>query len=289
MKWIQNPLNRYRQGDLWPKKRLPRDVREPVFLFLFTPPYSGSTALAMILKSAEGHVGLNRICEGNWLVPGLSQDDRGNPEKFVDWDSVRSVWLKKLSELEKEGGEVKLVVEKSPPNLVRAEQILKAFPKHEIMVFNRNPYANCSSMLHRRKGSELMPEDQRIALLAELASKWLRRAGHAKNIIDVHDPVAFTYEQFCEDVEATVNMAIERIPALAGINPHLEVKVKDYPPQKISDQNKRQISLLSEAELEAIAEILKDHEGLLNAFGYTSDWRRDIEQGGAGNPAPRNA
>lgn len=262
---------------------------EPTFLFLFTPPYSGSTALAKILNSASSSMSLSHICEGQWLVPGLCKKDRWKPEKRIEWESVRSVWLSKVRMVQDLVGPVDLVIEKSPPNLVRSEQILESFPNHEIMVFNRNPYANCASILYRHHNPENKSEDDRIEILKVLAAAWAFRSDYAKKIIDLHDPVAFTYEEFCADVNSTMRATMKRIPLLKGINPDLQIKVKDYAPQRISDQNKRQISKLSERELEIIGETLKKNEVLLNAFGYTSEWKNDVEQGGAGNAAARRA
>jgi hypothetical protein len=273
----------------WPQPCHSPLENEPTFLFLFTPPHSGSTALAKMLNSASSSMVLTGKCEGQWLVPGLCKLDRWEPEKRIEWQSVKSVWMSKVRMVEELIGRVDLVIEKSPPNLVRSEQLLRHFPNHEIMVFNRNPYANCASALYRHHDPVDKSEDDRIEILKGLAAAWATRSDYAKTIIDLHDPIAFTYEEFCADVDSTMRTTMERIPLLKGINPDLQMKVKDYAPQRISDQNKRQISKLSERELETIAETFRKHEVLLNSFGYTSDWKKDVEQGGAGNAAPRRA
>jgi hypothetical protein len=273
----------------WPQIHFAPLAKEPTFLFLFTPPYSGSTALAKILNSAHGSMALNGNCEGQWLVPGMCKLDRWKPEKHIEWSSVRSVWLSKVRMVEDLVGRIDLVIEKSPPNLVRSSQLLENFPNHEIIVFNRNPYANCASILFRHHDPENKSEEQRIKIVEGLAKQWAFRSAYAKKIIDLHDPVAFTYEEFCSDIASTMNATVERISLLNGINPDIEVKIKDYAPQKISDQNKRQIAKLSERELEVIGQTLKENESLLNSFGYTSEWKKDVEQGGAGNVAPRRA
>lgn len=271
----------------WPHPFCPQVEHEPTFLFVFTPPNSGSTALAKILNSAHSSMTLKKNGEGQSLIPGLHKSGRWNPEMKIDWSSVKAVWMSKVRMVEELVGRIDFVIEKSPPNLVRSAQLLEQFPKHEIIVFNRNPYANCASLLYRHHQPDLKSEDERIATLKVLAKKWLIRAGYAKNIITHHSPVTFTYEELCGDVAATVAKIKEQIPLLEGISPELEIKVKDYPPQKISDQNKRQIANLSEREKEAIGESFKEHEELLNSFGYTSDYTEDVEQGGAGDVATR--
>ena len=60
---------------------------EPFFLFIITPPRSGSTALAQILNSAQETTFLNKRGEGQWLIPGLCEADRWNPDTFVNTHS----------------------------------------------------------------------------------------------------------------------------------------------------------------------------------------------------------
>lgn len=264
-------VKRHYLPEEWPRPGYSKIEHEPTFLFLFTPPYSGSTALAKILNSAHSSMMLHPKGEGQWLIPGLCKSDRWEPEKKIDWSSVKAVWMSRVRMVEELVGRVDLVIEKSPPNLARSAGFLDQFPNHEIIVFNRNPYANCASILYRRYQPESKSEGERIAILKDLAQNWLSRASYAQKIIKDHSPVSFTYEEFCGDVEATVSKITEKIPLLEGICPELEINVKDYPPQRISDQNKRQIAKLSEKEREAIGQVLKGNEELLNLFGYTAD------------------
>ena len=267
----------------WPRPDYSKLEHEPTFLFVFTPPYSGSTALVRILNSAHASMTLQHMGEGEWLVPGLNNTGRWEPTKEIDWESVKAVWFNKVRSVEELTGRVDLVIEKSPPNLCRADLYLKHFPKHQIIVLNRNPYANCASNLYRSFKPQTKTEDERIGILKQLADNWITRATYARNIIQNHDTLAFTYEEFCQDVEATVAKMTTKMPLLQGISAELEVKVKDYPRQKISNQNSRQIGKLSEKEIKTIADLFKPHEELLNSFGYTSDEKQDVKQGGASN------
>jgi hypothetical protein len=61
------------------------------------------------------------------VTPGVRCDDeRWDPAKKVDWASVRAVWLHRVAEL-RARGRVDVVIEKSPPNMVRLEGLLEAF------------------------------------------------------------------------------------------------------------------------------------------------------------------
>ncbi len=265
----------------WPHPKHSPVQHEPTFLFIFTPPYSGSTALAKVLNSAPSSMMLLPNGEGQWLVPGLRRKDRWQPDKYVDWSSVKAVWMSRVRMVEELVGKVELVVEKSPSNLVRSSQLLKHFPRHEVIVFNRNPYANCASILYRQYKRNIKSEARRMDLLTHLAERWVFRSEYARELINLKNPAHFTYEEFCRNTGLVIEQAISRIPLLNGASTDLELSIKDYAPRKIADQNNRQISQLSPEEKEAIGHALSDHEDLLQFFGYTSKWEEDIEKGGA--------
>lgn len=265
----------------WPRPVYSTKENEPIFIFIFTPPYSGSTVLAKILNSSSSSMLLHRKGEGQWLIPGLSRFDRWDPEKFVDWESVKAVWMSKVRSIEQLVGKIEFVIEKSPPNIVRAEALLKQFPNHELIAINRNPFANCSSILHRWHNPSTKSEDERKSILKRIANDWVVRSKVIQNLVEVHSPIYFSYEEFCRDTGHWVTKLVERIPELEGISPSLTFQIKDYPPQRISNQNKRQIAKLSDKELEVIGIYLRDYEELLNYFGYTSAWWKPIDEGGS--------
>lgn len=252
----------------WPKPQAPTLLGEPTFLFILTPPHSGSTALAQALNSAHAATLLEERGEGQWLIPGMCQEDRWNPDKYIDWESVKAVWFSRLHFIESLVGKRDVVIEKSPPNIVRIEGLTKHFPKHEFIVFNRNPYACCASILYRNHAPRNLPDEKRIEILKDKARLWVFRSEWLKRHIQTYAPIFFTYEQFCRDPKGTLEKVVAAVPELTGINPERLIKVKDYPPQQIIDQNERQIRNLSPADRDAISEVLRPHEKLLQFFGY---------------------
>lgn len=154
----------------WPTPKLSQLDYEPRFLFVLTPPYSGSTALSKVLNSADGSMTLRPDGEGQWLVPGLGKLDRWDPKKYINWDSVEIVWRNKIRMVEELVGRVDIVIEKSPPHMIRSEALMKRFPQNDLIVFNRNPYANCASILHRNYSPQKKTEAERIQNLQQLAS-----------------------------------------------------------------------------------------------------------------------
>ena len=81
--------------------------------------------------------------------PRKCEADRWDREKVVTWESVRSVWLERAELIKSLVQDVDLIIEKSPPNLVRIDQLIAHFPNHSLVAFNRNPYAICSSIFYR--------------------------------------------------------------------------------------------------------------------------------------------
>ena len=269
------------KSSIWPKPRYSCNISDYHFLFILTPPYSGSTALAQVLNSANNSMLLQKRGEGQWLIPGLCQKNRWDPSKKVDWESVKSTWLSRVSMVDSLVGKIDVIIEKSPPNIVRAEQLLDTFTNNKIITFNRNPYANCSSILYRHHSPADKTELERITILRELAANWIFRSTLIKKWVDNLQTVNFTYEQFCSSPELQIKRITDVLPLLAGVNAGNPIRVKDYALQGISNQNRRQINNLSKQEKIAISEELRDHESLLNFFGYTSVWNTGIEDGGA--------
>jgi len=242
--------------------------KEPHFLFIITPSYSGSTALAQILNSSNSTTFLHENGEGQWLIPGMCETDRWDREKTINWESVRSIWLKRIELIKALDRNVELVIEKSPPNLVRIDKLIKVFPNHSLMAFNRNPYANCSSILYRHHDPKNKREKERIKIVSRIADKWLFRSGWIKKWIDEWDLTYFTYEQFCTEPEACVSKLAVNLSALQTVDVNTNIKVKDYKIQAIANFNAEQISKLSQKEVDAISNVLTKDPKLVSFFDY---------------------
>jgi len=241
---------------------------EPHFLFIITPPNSGSTALAKILESSHSAELLHKNGEGQWLIPEMSGGDRWNREKTINWELVRSVWLEKIELIRASNQDVELFIEKSPPNLVRMDQLIDVFPKHSLMAFNRNPYASCSSILYRYNSPEDKDEEERIKNVSRIADKWVSRSGWIKRWIDKWQITNFTYEQFCAEPAVYVSELAVKLPVLQTVDVNRSIKVKDYKMQEIVDCNVEQISKLAQKEVDAISEVLTKNPEVVSFFGY---------------------
>lgn len=252
---------------LWPAPHFDPG-EEPHFLFIITPPFSGSTALAKILNTSHRTVLLENRGEGQWLVPGLCQEDRWNPDKQVDYASVRAVWMSRFQMLKQFTPGADVVVEKSPPNMVRIEQLANIFPNHSFIANNRNPYASCSSRLYRNfKGAQLDPA-QRLVVLERLLADWLTRSAVIQALVVRRGIPLLTYEEFCQHPPRLLDILRLPVGVTDTINPAACVQVKDYQPQPIINQNERQMARLTDAETAHMAQQLAPHQRLLAFFGY---------------------
>lgn len=251
----------------WPMPAADR-VNQPHVLFLVTPPFSGSTAIAELLRSSPFVTFLEERAEGQWLLPGLGSDQRWDADMFVDYSSVQATWLSRWQQLQAADPALRVVVEKSPPNMVRLDALAALFTDVSFLANNRDPYANCASILYRMHEGETLASEDRIQQLRTLTSHWVLRSAKIRELVSRLSIPLLTYEQFC-DAPASIIGKLDMPPGVAEtIDVQARVQVKDYPMQGIANQNQRQIALLSDEEAAAISEVLTPQQELLDYFGY---------------------
>ena len=251
----------------WPIPKFDENV-QPHFLFIITPPYSGSTALSGLLNSSHRTMILQETGEGQWLIPGLCEKDRWCPDKEINYLSIKAVWLSKFQEIKRLTHNVDVVIEKSPPNMMRIEKLSSQFKNHSFIANNRNPYANCASILYREHDVENVDSEQRIRILSKLADDWIKRSQKIRELVLRLNIPLITYEDFCHDPSSILNKLELPYGVSDTINPKAKVKVKDYKFQGIFNQNRRQISYLKKEEIKHLNNILNTNEELLFFYGY---------------------
>jgi len=244
---------------------------EPLFVFLLTPPYSGSTAIAKFLATAPQIGLLQKKGEGQWLVPGLSESDRWDANKPVNYSSVKAVWLSAWQNLRTEGGGMpSVVIEKSPPNLVRIKRLARLFKSVSFIANNRDPFANCASVLTRQHNPGSLSQLERRTVMKNLAKAWIMRSKLIQILVqDLNCPFC-SYEEFCKKPASLLDKLELPKSVVSQIDLDPVIKVKDYKPQNIANQNSRQIKYLNESDFEVIGETLDSHKQLVEFFGYRS-------------------
>ncbi len=253
----------------WPLPQYDDTKVEPHFIFIVAPPYSGSTALAKILNSSWRTMLLQNKGEGQWLIPGLCEHDRWNPNKEVNYKSVKAVWLQKYQNEKKTNSKIDVVIEKSPPNMMRIEKLSAQFKYFSMIANNRNPYANCASILYRNHDAEKIGYEERSNLLKQLVKGWVLRSIRIKEIVNELQIPLITYEVFCRNPHSLLGVLQKPNGIAESINPNCEVKIKDYKVQGILNMNDRQISNLKDREIDVVSKILSRNKDLMDFFNYT--------------------
>ena len=253
-------------AELWPMPHYECPI-EPHFFFVATPPNSGSTVLALLLNTSPHTVTLSENAEAQWMVPGLKRDHRWMASMKIDTASIRACWMAAFSRQYAQNPQAHTVIEKSPPNLVRMEQIASAFPRHSIMVNNRDPYANAASIGYRYFDFDTLGEEARIAQLRKIIDKWQMRSRHLRSLVQAGYPL-MTYEAFCANPRELLDKVDLPDTVKATIDFGSSVVVKDYGSQTLSNQNARQTDMLSRAEIAAITEELARDPALVQFFDY---------------------
>lgn len=261
-------MNLFRKKQVrWPLPKFDKND-QPHFLFIITPPYSGSTVFSELLNTSHRTMILQPRGEGQWLVPGLCEKDRWNPEKEVNYLSVKSTWLSKYQQVKRLTRNIDVVIEKSPPNMMRMNQLSSQFLDYSFIANNRDPYANCASILYRHHDADNLSPDKRKKVLTRLVNDWIVRSAKIKELIENLRAPLLTYEEFCHNPSSILNILDLPKGVSDSINPDASVKVKDYKSQPISNQNERQINNLTEEEIEHIRESLEPSKQLVDYFGY---------------------
>lgn len=246
------------------------------WLLMLTMPNSGSTSFGKILMTAKAAVSLTDRCEGEWLIPSMSNlRTRWDDDYEPSMTRVRARWLWRLR---KSAGSPRLVIEKSPPNMVRIDQLRAALHpmKTYTVILVRDPYAVCEGW-HRRYGKEglartSMPKlagvDNDLDYFRLLGEYWVHRgrylANQRANALSV-----VRYEDLVTNPAAIIAELAAQIPLLSDVEPGASVAVKDYELQILRDMNEQQIAALSTDQIDAISSGLEQGMDTVTSLGYT--------------------
>jgi hypothetical protein len=244
---------------------------DPHFIFLLTPPNSGSTAIARVFNTSKKVALLRENGEGQWLIRGL-YEDRWNEKKAINQDSIISVWSHKYHKLKKFNPEVEFIFEKSPPNIVRIRDLCNIFPNNTLIANNRDPYANISSIFfgyQSEKQINNLNTHEREKKIHEITLEWIYRSKIIKEEVIKNNIPLITYEQFCNN-PLMLNNLLSKIPEISSIalNYDSKIKVKKYGFRTITNFNEQQISNLEKRDISIISNTLKENHDILSFFKY---------------------
>ena len=252
--------------ETWPKPNFVAEDR-PHVLFILAPPYTGSTAIATLLNSSTRTMLLHEQGEGQWLIPGLCAEDRWNPKMSVDDASVEAVWIRRYQDEKTSNPNVEVVIEKSPPNMMRIDTLAALFPRSSFLAYNRDPVATCASHFHHHHAAK-RDRDERLAAIDSVVQKWIDRSTRIRELVEARHIPMISYEAFCKEPALLRGMLQLTDDVIASINFCAKVSVKGSVPKPIENQNGQRVSDLTVDELALLHRRLAGSRPLLQFFGY---------------------
>ena len=228
---------------------------KPSYLFVLCPPYSGSTLLWKLLATSGSVSALPR--EGQFLdeVSDIMREGPWDRSRQLPWPQIKAVWARYWDH------DKPLLLEKSPPNIIRAQEIAQHFRPLQFVLMVRNPYAHAEG-LQRRNGWPLRRA-------ANFALMCLRTQLENANSLD--NTLVLTYEQLVAD-PAQACAALARFqPALADMDPGASFEVHSVDgtvDRPITDLNAKKIAVLSKDDLATLNASFEPARDVLEAWGY---------------------
>lgn len=228
------------------------------YLFVLSPPYSGSTVLWKLLATSPNVSAL--ATEGQFLN-SVRESMRSAPwdtKRRLSWDKIKREWDNAWDRSKP------ILLEKSPPNLSRAHEIEKVFLPSYFIAMIQNPYAHCEGLVRRNSN---------LAEGMDGAAKfWVRCAQYQRrNIQGLSRIIHFTYETLTRNPWQVCEQMIEFIPELQQLDAEAPISTESVlgtGPKKIVNFTRLKIDLLSTKDILSINRILMDHRDLMEFFGY---------------------
>lgn len=260
------------------------------FIFLLSPPRSGTTVYANIFRTSRSLEFLQPRAEGQWLTSELNSDKKWDDDYRPNFQNISHAWLNKVEYIKRNNPSCRIIFEKSPPNMLRIEELSMLFPDNFIFASNRNPLAYIASSSQRSSQNydiykqiiKFLPMSRnktmfccrlanlsRTNLIKGLALQWIYISDILMSKIQKLSLPCVSYERFCSNP----SMLFDILPpdyksCLNDIDFYADILIKDYQPQSIENQNKKQISSLSHADLDVAFKMLSKRKDLLEFFDY---------------------
>lgn len=185
----------------------------------------------------------------------MFHDDRWNIQKQFPWEKIKKIWIE-YWDLSKA-----VLLEKSPPNIIRAISIEKHFTDCKFICLVRNPYAQIEGKIRRH--------EKDIAAATEEILFYLKT--QQKNIEQLNSVLYLSYEELTNHPEVAKEKIIEFIPELADISITQKYKAHNFKTSSkmgIVNLNKEKIDRLTDNQITLINGIFEKEKEVLEYFGY---------------------
>jgi hypothetical protein len=195
--------------------------------------------------------------EGQFLpeVKEVMRRDPWNPDSKLPWKKIKNVWDNYWDQ------EKPLLLEKSPPNIIRTKDIVKHFSPVYFILMVRNPYAFCEGLIRRNNWSS--------SRAVCFAVRCLRQ--QVNNSEKLTNALCFTYEELVANPESISQRIRAFIPQVGALDHNKKMKVHSIDgaiERGIVDLNKKKITNLSPKQLGEINKVLNKNAEVMDYWGY---------------------
>ena len=183
------------------------------------------------------------------------RDKPWNRDQVLPWPDIKAVW-KTYWDTSKP-----ILLEKSPPNLIRTRDILAHFHPVSFIVMVRNPYAHCEGLMRRNQWT--------AKRAANFSMKCLQ--AQLKNSRELENTLVFTYESLVRSPANACSQLTAFMPGLGSLKHEASFEVHSVDgtlSRPIIDLNAKKIAALSVDTMEALNTIFRQHEETIKAWGY---------------------
>ena len=232
-----------------------RETPMSSYLFVLCPPYSGSTLLWKLLSTSDNVSSLPLEGQSLRELKTLMRDKPWDATQVLPWPQIKAVWETYWDQKKT------VLLEKSPPNLIRVDDILIHFQPVKFIVMVRNPYAHCEGLI-RRNGWKLKRA-------ANFSMMCLRT--QLENARRLEDALVLTYESLVEDPDRACREIAAFMPELQDMNSAASFEVHSIDgtlDRPIIDLNTKKIASLTADMITSLNDVFMQHEQTFKDWGY---------------------
>lgn len=227
----------------------------PTYLFILSPPFSGSTLLWKLVSTS---VAVSSLPAEGQFLPEVAAEMRADPwnrERRLPWADIKQVWDRHWDH------DKPLLVEKSPPNLIRTADLVAHFDPVAFVVMVRNPYALCEGLMRRNGWA--------ADFAAHFALMALQQ--QAANVESLGRVVRLTYEELVADPAGIAARLETFLPQLGRLDVEQRFEIHSIDglvERGIVDLNQKKIDQLTPANLTTINAVLRTEPAVMAYWNY---------------------
>jgi len=170
------------------------------------------------------------------------------------WEQIRRVWMAYWEHSKP------LLLEKSPPNLIRGRRIAEYFSPVRFIALMRDPYIQCEALMRRDKLTSRQAAERTLQCLRH----------QRRNLLGLRDIIVIRYEDLVRDPAGTATRLLRFLPELqhVDVNQTFSAHNQANKALPIVDMNMGKIERMSSRDRRVVTDVFMPHESLLEGFGY---------------------